>query len=405
MKIAFLLGEFPIISETFIVSQITTLLDLGHEVEIFALRRSKDNKIHEDVKKYNLIEKTHFINVPENKAIKLIKAFYLLFINFYKNPINLLKSFNFIKYGKFAFSLNLFYTGIAFYNYMNYFDIIHAHFGQRGVIGIYLKEMGAKGRLATTFYGGDVNEKYKNGYKYLFKKGNLFIVNNNFKKNKLIELGCYPKKIVVIPTGVFLEKFIFSRKKIKKNEKIKILSIGRLVEKKGIKYAILAIADIVKNYKKIEYKIVGDGILRVQLEGLVKRLNLEKYVRFLGYCTQEEYIKLYKNSHIFLSPCVTASNGDSDQSLVNQEAQAMGLPVISTLHNGIPEGVLDKRSGFLVPEKDYKAIAEKLDYLIKNPQKWSEMGRAGSNFIKNRYNQKELSLKLIGLYKSCLRNI
>jgi len=400
LKVAFILGEFPIVSETFILSQITNLLDMGHEVEIFSLRKGEGNKIQKEVKDYNLIEKTHFINVPRNKIYKFAKAIYLFFANIHRHPIEMLKSFNFFRYGVFALSLNSFYISLYYRVFMNDFDIIHGHFGQRGVIGLYLKDMGAKGKLVTTFYAGEVNKKYRNGYKRLFDKGDLFIVNNYSKKDEVIELGCNPNKVVVVPTGIELEKFKYSKRKIHKNEKIRILSVSRLVEQKGLKYALLAIAKIIKKHKNIEYNIVGDGELREELEELVAELKIEKYVNFLGYCTQEEYIKLYKQSHIFLSPCVKISNRNMDQTIVNQEAQKMGLPIISTLHRALSEGVLNNKSGFLVPEKDHKAIANKLDYLIKNPQKWSQMGKIGSDFIEDKYDQKRIMVNLVNHYKS-----
>jgi len=403
LRVAFLVGDFPAVSETFIFSQITNLIDLGHEVEIFALRRKREDKVQEDVEKYKILERTHFLNVPKSSLGKIGKALYLFFANIHKNPGNMIKSLSYSKYGKFSLGLNPFFMGLAFREHMDRFDVIHAHFGQRGALGIYLKDIGAKGGLVTTLYGGDVHKKYIQSYRHLFDKGDLFIVNNNFKKGRVVDIGGIPEKITIVPTGVILDKFKYKKRKIVKGGKVKLLTVGRLVEKKGIKYAIMAIAELVKKNKNIEYNIVGDGELRDELEALRKKLKVEEYVNFLGYKTQEEYIKLYDSSHIFLSPCVTASDGGMDQSLVNQEAQKAGVPIISTLHNGIPEGVLDGKSGFLVPEKDHKALAEKLEYLIKNQKEWSKMGKIGSDFVMEKYDQRKISEKIVDIYHSLAR--
>ena len=90
------------------------------------------------------------------------------------------------------------------------------------------------------------------------------------------------------------------------------------------------------------------------------------------------------------------------QGLVLQEAQAMGLPVVSTWHNGIPEGVLDDVSGFLVPERDVHALAEKLFYLIEHPELWPAMGRAGRKFVEQRYDIKQLNKELVELYRAVI---
>lgn len=85
-----------------------------------------------------------------------------------------------------------------------------------------------------------------------------------------------------------------------------------------------------------------------------------------------------------------------------QEAQAMGLPVLSTLHNGIPDGVLDGESGFLVPERDENALAEKLSYLVENPSVWSDMGRAGRAHVEKNYDINKLNDRLIEIYQQVL---
>jgi colanic acid/amylovoran biosynthesis glycosyltransferase len=84
---------------------------------------------------------------------------------------------------------------------------------------------------------------------------------------------------------------------------------------------------------------------------------------------------------------------------VLQEAQACGIPVISTIHNGIPDGVLDGESAFLVPEKDVEALAERLQYLIENPQKWAEMGRIGRDFVEKKYDTKIVNQNLLQIYQ------
>ena len=90
------------------------------------------------------------------------------------------------------------------------------------------------------------------------------------------------------------------------------------------------------------------------------------------------------------------------QGLVLLEAQAMGLPVISTLHNGIPDSVLDGQSGFFVPEKDINALAERLEYLIEHHELWPEIGRAGRRYVEENFDIHKLNDRLIKIYQQLL---
>ena len=81
---------------------------------------------------------------------------------------------------------------------------------------------------------------------------------------------------------------------------------------------------------------------------------------------------------------------------------AIGLPVISTYHGGIPELVEDGISGFLVPERDVQALVDKLSYLIKHPEKWSAMGKAGRDSVLKNYNLTLLNDDLVKVYRTLI---
>lgn len=407
MKIAFIVGAFPKLSETFILNQITGLLDLGHDVDIFAQFNPEEEKVHQDVETYHLMEQVHYFDMPSNRLRRVLKAVYLLAVTFHKAPLAILKSFNIFKYGTQALSLRLFYIFLSFIKERDTYDIIHCHFGPNGIIGVQLKELGMKGKIVTTFHGYDVNSYPKiageDVYSDLFKGGDLFTANTSFTKQQIVRLGGHENKIVILPVGLRIERFTFSERKIQPRGTINILTVGRLVEKKGHEYAIRAIAKVVAKHENILYTIAGDGDLRSELESLALELRIKEYVNFLGVATQNEVIKLYEQSHIFVLPSITASNGDREgQGLVLQEAQATGLPVVSTYHNGIPEGVVDGKSGFLAPEKDVDALAEKIEHLIEHPERWPEMGQFGRKFVEENYDIKKLNRKLVKIYEECL---
>ena len=289
--------------------------------------------------------------------------------------------------------------------------LLHSHFGNEGFWDLCLKQK-LKIPIVISFYGSDVSKLAKNPlwrhrYRRLFSKGELFLAEGNFMKKSLINLGCPEEKVFIQHLGIDLEKIKFKPRKIGYNGKIKILISGSFREKKGISYAIEAFAKVRQKHKNIELTIIGDssGIPRDEAEkrkilNTVKKNYLQSLIKTLGYQPYSVFIEeLYKH-HIFLSPSIHASNGDAEGGapVSITEASASGMPIISTYHCDIPEIVLDEKSGYLVKEKDVESLAEKLEYLITNPRKWSELGEAGYTHIKNEYNIKKQVKKLENIY-------
>jgi len=408
MRIAFVVDKFPVLSETFILDQITGLIDLGHDVEIFAQSHYKPHKVHPDVTKYRLVECLHYPQtLPSSRTARFIRALCLLFQLLFKHPLKTPRIvFVFLFYYR-KLSLLKFLLRLAPFLDGN-FHIIHCHYGPNGVFGVSIKHAGIDVKLVTTFHGYDAN-RYpliagKDVYHRLFKYGALFTTNTNFTKQQIIKLRCDEKKIKILPVGLKIERFAFSPAQKTPDKPINILTVARLVEKKGHEYAIRALAKVLEKHTKISYFIAGDGPLMSHLKSLVCQLHLENHVKFVGPVTQDEVLDLYHHAHIFILPSVTARDGDMEgQGLVLQEAQAVGLPVISTRHNGIPDGVLDGQSGFLVPEKDSDALAQKLEFLIEQPQTWPKMGRIGHDFVKNNFDIKVLNQRLAKFYQDLLQ--
>jgi len=289
-------------------------------------------------------------------------------------------------------------------------EVYHFHFGNVGRFGTILKKAGFSEKVVTSFHGYDINQiplqKGKDYYKELFEIGDLFIANSNFTKTQMITLGCPENRIVVIPVGLHIKDFPYKERKYPSAGPVRILTIGRLVEKKGHKYSILAIARLIKEGFDIHYTIAGTGILKSELENLVSKLNIAENITFTGEITQQEAINLYNESHLFVLSSITASNGDKEgQGLVLQEAQACGLPVVSTLHNGIPDGVLNGQSGFLVPEKDIESLADVIKKLILMPASWQQMGKIGREFVNTKYRMEVLTLQIVRLYKKFPSNL
>ncbi|MBE9007035.1 glycosyltransferase [Fortiea sp. LEGE XX443] len=410
MRIAIIAGRFPVISETFILNQITGLIARGHEVHIYAKKPENVSKVHPNVEKYQLLQQTHYIPaIPENYIWRFLLGMILLLVNFPKAPLVILRSLNFVKYRKRALSLRLLYEVIPFLKSQPY-DIIHCQFGLFGLHGMLYKDIGAiKGKLVTSFRGFDISkylqESGEDVYNLLFVRGDFFLTNCNFFRQRAIKLGCDENKIVVHGSGIDCNKFPFKARQLSPDGKIRIATTGRLVEKKGIEYGIRAIAKLAKKHANIEYNIIGDGILKEHLQQLIENLDIADKVKLLGWKNQPEIIEILNQTHIFIAPSITAVDGNQDAPVNTlKEAMAMGLPVIGTRHGGIPELIEDGISGFLVAERDADAITEKLSYFIEHPEIWEQMGRAGRVHVEQHYDMNMLNDELVAIYQQVLMN-
>lgn len=409
MRIAIIVNNFPVLSETFILNQITGLINRGHEVHIYGFPPNNASKIHPDVETYNLLKHTYYPpSLPKNHLRRIVKGLGLIISNLNKALV-ILRSLNFFRYGKRAVSLRLLYSIIPFLKAEPY-DIIHCQFGIQGNNGMIYRKLGAiQGKLITCFRGYDISwyiQHYgEDVYNELFLKGDFFLTNCEFFRKRAIQLGCAQNKIIVHGSGIDCSRFKFKVRKVEPDSKIRVATTGRLVEKKGIEYAIRAVAQVLKNHANLEYNIIGDGELKAHFQQLIEELDVADKITLVGWKNQQEIIEILDRTHIFIAPSITAKNGNQDAPVNTlKEAMAMGLPVIGTFHGGIPELVKDGISGFLVPERDADAIAEKLNYFIEHPEIWERMGKAGRAYVEANYDTNKLNDELVEIYRQVLAN-
>lgn len=412
MKVAFFVAHFPVLSEPFILNQIAGTIERGHEVDIYSLdgRPQDMSKVHPLVEKYNLLERTIYAPTrPENEFWRWVKGLGLLLLNFPKNPGVCLKLLDTSRYVSQAKSLKMLYRAIPFLAEKKSYDVIHCQFSTLGVFGVWFRQLGLiEGKLISTFRGSDISKFLprwgEKVYQELFQETDFFLANCEFFKNKAVALGCDSNKIHVHGSGIDCSKFFFQERHFPSDTIIRIATTGRLVEKKGIEYVIRAIAQVAKKYPNLEYNVIGDGELKEKFEKLSAELNVSHIVKLLGWKQQKEIVEILDKCHIFVAPSVTGKDGNQDAPVNTlKEAMAMGLPVISTLHGGIPELVQDGISGFLVPEHDANAIAEKLIYLIEHSQEWKQMGKAGRTRVEEMYDMDKLNDELVNIYQHMLK--
>ena len=404
MKIAFLLQSFPCISETFILNQITGLIDFGCDVEIIAFNKSKDKKQHSDIQQYNLLKRTTYINVSESKLAKRIRAAAKTMATFMRHPIlvyrlqkKLLEDYSSYSYPKLFLALELIHEKC---------DIIHCHYGTVGNQAVFLKDIGIRAKISTVFHGYDLSSYLKSHgsdvYAELFEKGDIFLPVSEFWKNKLIAMGCPAEKITVNHMGVDVARLKPPKEELPA-DKIRVLTVARLTEKKGHCYALQAIRQAAKVVPKLEYHIAGDGPLLAELKEMTQRLDIENRVVFHGKVDSNEVLAFYKEADISLLPSITPSSGDMEGIPVSlMEAMACGLPVITSQHSGIPELVIDGRTGFTTPEKDFKLLSDRIICLSEDVDFRRKIGCQAMEYVGRHFNGQLQTNQLVNIFNLLL---
>ena len=220
-------------------------------------------------------------------------------------------------------------------------------------------------------------------------------------KAQLIDLGCPADRIAVQHLGVRSDEIEFRPRTLKPGERVRIVCTARLVEKKGLEYAIRAVAKLRECELDAQLQIVGDGPLRSRLAALIDELEVRDRVTLHDPVSPPEAIRMVEHGHIFLLPSVTASHGDEEGTPVSiLEVMATGIPVVSTLHSGIPEQIEDGVSGFLVPERDVESLTDRLAQLIRHPESWTAMGRAARTRVEINFDAGKQCVQLLDLYHS-----
>ncbi len=222
-------------------------------------------------------------------------------------------------------------------------------------------------------------EKYTEKYKALFQYAQKLVVVSRHMTQNMTHLGCDPQKIVYSPAGpseAFFQLTPSSQEK-------QILAIGRFVEKKAPHITIMAFQKVLEKHPDATLVMAGDGPLWQVCKDLVQFFNIGDSVQFLGRITQEQQQELFKASYLFVQHSRVTQRGDSEGTpVVILEASAAGLPVVATLHAGIPDVIVQGETGLLSEEGEVDAMAANLIQLLENKPMAESMGAKGKQHTK-----------------------
>ena len=223
-----------------------------------------------------------------------------------------------------------------------------------------------------------------------------FVAVSNAIRERAIEYGIPAEKITIVHIGIDCNEFVAGSLPVAERLP-RVLFVGRLVEKKGCEYLIRAMKAVRSAMSGADLVVAGDGPLREPLKQLAKRLGVR--ATFLGSVTPSEVRTQLASARVFCLPSVRAANGDAEGfGLVLLEAQASGVPVVTSAVGGAQEGILEGVTGYSFEEKDVASLSEKISRLLTDDALASAMSLASPHFIRERFDIRRLTARLESLY-------
>ncbi|MFZ5366133.1 MAG: glycosyltransferase family 4 protein [Patescibacteria group bacterium] len=405
-KIGVFVEAFPVVSETFIANKVKYLLDFGYDVQIFTLKESKQwNFFPKLTRSFPDIKNRVHIAPSLESLDNVLKVTIRLLADLLSKPFS---TIGFLAYNLFLSDNHFLGPAERVFSRINFngiqLDILSIEFDTLGYRVVDLKPI-LKCKVlintvgiaqATNTYQQMPNRLlYLNKYVDFFRFASQFLRENSFNlglskniKNEVVYIGVNP---------LFIDKRIKIRSL--KNKKLKIISVGRLAWSKGYEFALEAIAIAKKVGVNIQYIIVGDGPYKDAVYYAAKQFNLlkNKTVIFKGALSLLQVKKELAKANVFLQASVAEGFGVSAL-----EAQAIGLPVIATNAGGLPENIVNFKTGFIVPKRDPQALAKKIIYLYKDQKKSQPMGNNGRQRVRRYFTLNNEMDALMKIYKKLL---
>lgn len=375
LKICFCVSRFPALSQTFVTTQVLYAVRCGHDVTVACKAFDPETPLSSEAR--DLINRVRIVAwPPQHPALLKVlpTAFFDRLVarldrNAWRRQIDA--------------------------------DLVIAHFGYRGA-AVAQVQHGWAGRppLITVFHGRDVSVELRRNamarYRDLFAQGDLHLTVNALFAKQLIDCGAPAARVDTHHLGIPLTRYGFSPPT--PGTTLRFLSVSRLVEKKGLSIAIEALALMHDSHPDVNwrYDIGGDGPLEAELKAQVARAGLQDRIRFIGALPHEETLRRISQADVLLVPSVTAADGDQEGIPVTlMEAMALGTPVCTTRHSGIPELVTHGETGLLSEEGDAAGLRDNLVSLALDADRAATLATAARHKVERDFNEDRQNAHLL----------
>lgn len=222
----------------------------------------------------------------------------------------------------------------------------------------------------------------------IFDSFDIFFTNTNFSRDELISLGCPAMKSVAIPVGLDTEGAFKPKQHVRPNGTLRLLSVCRLSREKGVIYAIQALESLLtQGYENVRYDILGNGTEESVLREYVVKHKLENWIYFHGRISNSVVANTYlPNADVLINTCYPTATWTETQCVAIQEAALCQVPSIASRCGGIPEVLVDGKTGFLTEIHSVESVAEAIKKLyLMDSTELQMMGRAAAEFTKQKF--------------------
>jgi colanic acid/amylovoran biosynthesis glycosyltransferase len=290
--------------------------------------------------------------------------------------------------------------------------LVHSHFGFTGYDSARaVRRLGLK--HVVTFYGVDMSAlpaadpRWLDRYRVMFSQVDQVLCEGPCMAAGVARLGCPEEKLRVHHLGIRLGELPFQPREWRAGEPLRVLLAASFREKKGIPYALEALARI-QHEVALDITIIGDAgdspkshEEKSRILAVVAKSGLAPRVRFMGYQPWRVLRDEAYRHHIFMSPSVTARDGDTEGGapVALIEMAATGMPVVSSRHADIPEVIEEGVGGLLAAERDTEGLADCLRQLLAAPRDWSALARAARGRIEQHFNAERQGVALGEIYE------
>lgn len=282
-------------------------------------------------------------------------------------------------------------------------DVLHAHFGPMGVLlAPVAKELDIP--LVVTFYGYDISEivrqnYWQKAYRELADVASCVTVLSEEMKGRALEVGFTEDQVKVVHLGTRVDNISYRTPSYPITN---FLSIGRLAEKKGHLDTLKVFKTVLdKSDRSLQLNVIGDGDLRPELEKFIKANNLQGQVQLLGRLPHSKVVEHLQKADAFVLNSKTAASGDKEGTpTVLVEAQAAGLPCISTFHSGIPEIIPEENHRFLADEGNVdQIVSNMMELLNASEEEVEEISQLGRKRVEQAFDVAGEAAKFKQLYR------
>lgn len=401
LRLSYIIGTYPVLTETFIDREIRQLLDLGTDLEIVSIRRPRTDlspgqqELSRRVRYLLPVSWRQFALAHLSAALGQPRAYFGTLAWLLSRPHDGAPR----RRTAYHFATGVYLARVLRRRRGVH---LHAHFVDRAATVALVAA-----RLLDTTYSvtAHAREIYVDAFLLRERIGQAAFTATCTEYNRTYLAGLVGPRIasrlVRLYHGLDLHTYLDAPDRMPSTELPLILSVAQLTERKGLRHLVDACRLLVDRGRSFRCEIVGDGPLRAMLQQQVEALGIGEQVRLSGPLPYPEVVERYRHATAFVLPCIVAPDGDRDGiPNVILEAMAAAVPVVSTPVSGIPEVLRDGETGLVVPEGDARAVADAIERLIDDPPLGTQLGAAARAFVRSEFDLDRNIARLVDRFRS-----